>query len=614
MFNRQQKEWSKKLENCIEYETLCGCLLQFEASLIWNDEFEDNRSSPLIPSWRSIRENWRRTVRALADGTAKNAINSLPSVSDARSRSWNLSQDLELVAYIDYIIQTRGRRIKSLNVVDIGAAEDICLLEKFPSIASVPAEALRSRFAYIKLINHLISTILLPAADLSVLEPWSLGNLLVRSKNLMFLDTKLGILHQKIQPLISKENEPQTVILNRHEASKQGSSFENTLFCQLFQQLSLVDANYLRRKTQSWKVKFVGEEGHDVGGLYNASITDICTELMSDRLPLFVRSPNGAQNIGECREKFVPNSGATSNDHLAWFEFFGRLVGISCMSMGKTLSVELASVVWKWIVREALSLDDIKLMDYSCWRTIQILKYPEKEGIDAYNFEHYFEDVYFVVNRVNGEEHELILNGSSVELTWDNKDEYVRLLLEFKFNEFEKQLVAIGKGIASIVPYEFLALFSWRQLENVVCGSSVIDIELLKEKTVYHGGIRETDEHIGWFWEILSEFSPKDREAFLQFVWGRARLPSSRVGFGKDVFKISEHKATLQTSNLFKGTADQYLPVAHTCFFALELPRYSTKSVLLERLMYAIHNCKNIDGDTTHESQMNLNMAWSPED
>jgi hypothetical protein len=33
-----------------------------------------------------------------------------------------------------------------------------------------------------------------------------------------------------------------------------------------------------------------------------------------------------------------------------------------------------------------------------------------------------------------------------------------------------------------------------------------------------------------------------------------------------------------------------------------------------QRLQYAIRNCKNIDGDTTHESMMNLNMAWTPDD
>lgn len=36
-----------------------------------------------------------------------------------------------------------------------------------------------------------------------------------------------------------------------------------------------------------------------------------------------------------------------------------------------------------------------------------------------------------------------------------------------------------------------------------------------------------------------------------------------------------------------EGPADRYLPKAATCFFALELPDYSCKEVLREKLMYA---------------------------
>lgn len=48
---------------------------------------------------------------------------------------------------------------------------------------------------------------------------------------------------------------------------------------------------------------------------------------------------------------------------------------------------------------------------------------------------------------------------------------------------------------------------------------------------------------------------------------GRTRLPSSALGFGKDTFKLSDHALAMHS-----GRHDQYLPVAHTCFFACELP------------------------------------------
>lgn len=42
---------------------------------------------------------------------------------------------------------------------------------------------------------------------------------------------------------------------------------------------------------------------------------------------------------------------------------------------------------------------------------------------------------------------------------------------------------------------------------------------------------------------------------------------------------------------------DLMLPVAHTCFFSIELPRYSTKDILKDKLTYAITHCQAIDTD-----------------
>jgi hypothetical protein len=42
---------------------------------------------------------------------------------------------------------------------------------------------------------------------------------------------------------------------------------------------------------------------------------------------------------------------------------------------------------------------------------------------------------------------------------------------------------------------------------------------------------------------------------------------------------------------------DIMLPVAHTCFFSIELPRYSSYEILRDKLRYAFTNCQAIDTD-----------------
>ena len=66
-------------------------------------------------------------------------------------------------------------------------------------------------------------------------------------------------------------------------------------------------------------------------------------------------------------------------------------------------------------------------------------------------------------------------------------------------------------------------------------------------------------------------------------------LTRIRDGFHRR-FKITRFDKTL---------SDRYFPVTHTCFFALELPAYSTHELMKARFRYAIQNCEAIDGDET---------------
>lgn len=103
------------------------------------------------------------------------------------------------------------------------------------------------------------------------------------------------------------------------------------------------------------------------------------------------------------------------------------------------------------------------------------------------------------------------------------------------------------------------------------------------------------------FWRILEEFDNEERAALIRFAWGRSRLPINAAGFSQN-FKI-------QSFN--KSPPDSYYPVSHTCFFSIELPRYSTQDIMREKLRYAIFNCQEIDGD---EGMNVTTMGWEETD
>lgn len=94
----------------------------------------------------------------------------------------------------------------------------------------------------------------------------------------------------------------------------------------------------------------------------------------------------------------------------------------------------------------------------------------------------------------------------------------------------------IDKGIFLII--------NWKDLEERICGSLIVDIPFLEKNTDYevsifkNQGYSKTDDVINWFWKALKNFSNEERILYLKFVWGRSRLPLTAEGFDR------KHKIT----------------------------------------------------------------------
>lgn len=180
-------------------------------------------------------------------------------------------------------------------------------------------------------------------------------------------------------------------------------------------------------------------------------------------------------------------------------------------------------------------------------------------------------------------------------MKWKDLDNYCNELEEYYLRR-EGRVVAeaVRAGLSTQLPGTVLSLLRWEELEEMVCGRPVIDVDLLQSVAEYERGCDSTDQHVQWLWELLkNDFSAEDRKAFVRFAWGRTRLPLTRTAFSQPLKLQGFSRSAAQ------GNADSYLPISHTCFFSVELPRYSSKEIMKEKLLYAIHNCTAIDGDDT---------------
>ena len=168
---------------------------------------------------------------------------------------------------------------------------------------------------------------------------------------------------------------------------------------------------------------------------------------------------------------------------------------------------------------------------------------------------------------------------------------YVQGVVRTRLLESQHALRAISEGLRSVVPGCALGIFAWYELELRVCGRAEIDVDLLKRNTEYDDDVSADEPAIVWLWETLEEFTHQQRCDFLRFVWARSHLPPTAAEF-KQKFKVQS-----PVTDGARQTPDLYLPKAHTCFFSINLPRYSSKAILRQKLEFAMANCVEMDAD-----------------
>jgi E3 ubiquitin-protein ligase HERC1 len=217
------------------------------------------------------------------------------------------------------------------------------------------------------------------------------------------------------------------------------------------------------------------------------------------------------------------------------------------------LNLDLAAVVWKPLVGAAITRADIEAIDATAFTTLDLIRRLEAQGVAESDFNDQLSGVHFVTLTADGREHELKEGGKNTAVTWENRTEYGDLLLNFRINEFNTQIAAIRKGMGTIVPVPLLPLFTWQELELMVCGRREISIPYLQANTVYRAPFHPAHKHVGWLWEALESFSHADRAKFLRFCWGQSRLPTNQENWTQK-FDITPAR----------HNNDQTLPVSHT--------------------------------------------------
>lgn len=524
---------------------------------------------------------------SLSDAASRQLVQkSAPTIALAvrqLATMWTPEMDSDLNALARRLSDTDGVKSTKLPM------DSMCIRSHrqalaFQSIADVPTPQLRLRFALLQMFNQRLADCL-ACVEFNTVRRWSTGYLLHSVGHCVFLDVKMGMLDSALKST-SGSGHVSTVRLSNFDASASAArgevdpSTSKCIFVQAFDQLGDASAAALRNTTDSdqakvFEVKFVGEDGIDAGGVYREGLQRMVEDLFSDRFSLMVPCPNAARKSGDSNlSAYVPNPKHTDPRSLHMLEFVGQLMGISLRFKG-SLPFDLASpLVWKPLVGDTLTPSDLEAVDVlyaqylhairHCDRDFTLENEPHDPITSDAQFAAAFPSLTFTTNDTAGDEVELLPGGASMPVTFTNRLRFCDLVEQFRLHEFDEQVAAMKRGLATIVPIRSLTLFTASELEVLVAGRPEVDVELLKRHTKYSGGLSESDPVVKMFWEVFETLSDEERCGWIRFAWGRARLPTGGARW------TSSH--TLQR----RGTGDASLPVAHTCFFSVELPVYTS--------------------------------------
>uniref|UniRef100_A0A1I8I8Q5 HECT domain-containing protein n=1 Tax=Macrostomum lignano TaxID=282301 RepID=A0A1I8I8Q5_9PLAT len=301
------------------------------------------------------------------------------------------------------------------------------------------------------------------------------------------------------------------------------------------------------------RVKFVGEEAQDEGGVSKEFFQMIFREILDPLYGMF----------------------RSFDSNLIWFNFVSledaslfHLIGILC-----GLAIYNNFLAGKLLGLKP-TLEDLKELDPTIGRNLQhLLEAESAEDVESLMLTFEIEFDYY------GELRRQPLSDRPDEpVVMGNRQRYVDAYVDYMFNTGCKEsYAAFHDGFHKVCGGHVLALFEPAELRAMLIGEEDhFDWAQLQKNAEYLGVYYAKHEVIVNFWSVFHhDFTEAQKRRFLHFLTGCDRVPMQ----GMSAVKI-------RIQPVHGGAA--YLPVAHTCYNLLDLPVYPDKDSLRRKLTQAI--------------------------
>ncbi|XP_014666316.1 PREDICTED: probable E3 ubiquitin-protein ligase HECTD2 isoform X2 [Priapulus caudatus] len=342
--------------------------------------------------------------------------------------------------------------------------------------------------------------------------------------------------------------------------------------------------NEIQRKSselkKKLKVTFVGEAGLDMGGLTKEWFLLLTRAIFHPEYGMFIYHNESSV--------FWFNSIPTT-DHYQEFRLVGVLMGLAVYN-STILDIRFPPCCYKKLLNPAvvpantagvpLGVCTMTLEDFA-----QVWPQVAKGLKDLLEYDGDTDEDFGLTFEVSTTEfgtvrtHQLKPGGDTIHVTNENREEYVKLYVDWALNKsIYHQFKAFYLGFHSVCASNALIMLRSDEIEVLVCGSPEFDMEKLKQVAICDG-YTKADVTIKMFWDVVLDLPTHLHKSLLLFTTGSDRVPIG--GMSEMTFKITRVDAN-----------NDMLPMSHTCFNQLVLPDYRNRKVLKHKLIIAISNAE----------------------
>ena len=174
---------------------------------------------------------------------------------------------------------------------------------------------------------------------------------------------------------------------------------------------------------------------------------------------------------------------------------------------------------------------------------------------------------------------ELEEGGHTTRVEVSSVERFIRKKVQHRYRDScMQQIEAAKQGLAVFFPDACFArvreFFSIAEMHAILTVERTVNVPEWRAHTDYEGCV-DGDEDIGWLWSVVGPMDGEGRTAIMRW-WAATAVPAGGFAVFPERFKVA------------RAADPGSFPVAHTCSWTLDLPRYSSYIELHDKLMRAV--------------------------